>query len=177
MCFREVCHVRGHSSAESLAVRISRPGCQTAEMRRGLQLEPKAIEEYCMVRDVNHYPCGFVIHPDAPWLGTSPDGLIYDPKAEPVFGLLEVKCPNVKSYVDCSYLRVRDGVLQLKNTHAYYWQVQGQLLITGLKWCDFVVYTEDDLFIQRIERDEGILETIKGKADYFFFYVYLHMTL
>ncbi|XP_051557801.1 uncharacterized protein LOC127443342 [Myxocyprinus asiaticus] len=106
--FREVCHVRRQSSAESLALRILQPGYQSGEMKRGLQMEPKAVEEYCFVKEVNHYPCGFIIHPDAPWLGSSPDGLVYDPKAEPVFGLLEVKCPNVRSYVDCAYLRVSD---------------------------------------------------------------------
>lgn len=171
--YREVCHVRGQSSAESLAVRILRSGFQSAEMKRGLQMEPKAIEEYCCIQEVNHYPCGFIIHPDAPWLGSSPDGLVYDPKANPVFGLVEVKCPNLRSYVDCSYLRVSGGVLQLKQSHTYYWQVQGQLLISGLKWCDFVVYTEDDMFIQRIYRDEGVIETIKQRVDYFYFYFYL----
>ncbi|XP_028422460.1 uncharacterized protein LOC114547326 isoform X3 [Perca flavescens] len=129
--FREVCHVRGQSSAENLALRILRPGYQTAELKRGLQMEPKAVEEYCLVKDVNHYPCGFIIHPDAPWLGSSPDGLVYNPNAEPAFGLLKVKCPNVRSYVDCTYLRVSDGVLQLKTilhvllagtgTTAHYW--------------------------------------------------------
>ncbi|KAK0156244.1 hypothetical protein N1851_000466 [Merluccius polli] len=88
---REICHVRGQSTAESLAARILRPGQQTAETKRGLDMEPKAVEEYCQAKDVNHYPCGFIIHPDAPWLGSSPDGLVYDPKGEPVFGLLKVK--------------------------------------------------------------------------------------
>ncbi|XP_073708315.1 uncharacterized protein [Garra rufa] len=171
--FREVCHVRGQSSAASLAVRILRSSYQSAEMKRGLQMEPKAIEEYCCIKEVNHYPCGFIIHPDAPWLGSSPDGLVYDPKADPVFGLVEVKCPNVKSYVDCAYLRVSSGVLELKQSHSYYWQVQGQLLISGLKWCDFVVYTEDDMFMQRIYRDEGVIKTIKEKVDHFYFYFYL----
>ncbi|XP_051558066.1 uncharacterized protein LOC127443464 isoform X2 [Myxocyprinus asiaticus] len=50
--FREVCHVRGQSSAESLALRILRPGYQRGEMKRGLQMEPKAVEEYCFVKEV-----------------------------------------------------------------------------------------------------------------------------
>ena len=175
--FREMCHVRGQSTAESLAARILRPGQQTAEMKRGLDMEPKAVEEYCQAKDVNHYPCGFIIHPDAPWLGSSPDGLVYDPKGEPVFGLLEVKCPNVLSYVDCAYLKISEDVLQLQHTHHYYWQVQGQLLISGLEWCDFMVYAHGDMFIQRIRRNNEIMKTIKEKADFFYFYTYLHMLL
>lgn len=93
---------------------------------------------------------------------------MYDPKADPVFELVEVKCPNVRSYVAYASLRVSSGVLQ---SHTYYWQVQGQLLISGLKWCDFVVYTEDDMFFQRIYRDEGVIKTIKEKVDYFYFYL------
>ncbi|XP_037531175.1 uncharacterized protein LOC119421601 isoform X2 [Nematolebias whitei] len=175
--FREVCHTRGDSSSENLAKRLLRPCSQTADMRRGLTLEPTAIEEYCRVREVNHYPCGFLIHPDAPWMGSSPDGIIYDPEEQQVFGLLEIKCPNVTSYVDCSYIMIRDGRQTLKRTHPYYWQIQGQMLISGCDWCDFVIYTENDMFIERVPRDMQVLQTIKQKVDHFFFYFYLSACL
>lgn len=142
-------------------------------MKRGLELEPTAVEEYCQQQEVNHYPCGFLVHLDAPWMGSSPDGLIYDPEAQPVFGLLDMKCPNVRSYVDCPYIKLQDGTPGLKLTHAYYWQIQGQLLISDLEWCDFVVYSQEDLFIQRFQRDNAVIKEIGEKADYFFFYVYL----
>ncbi|CAK6964437.1 uncharacterized protein LOC111194922 isoform X2 [Scomber scombrus] len=45
--FREICHVRGQSSAERLAERIKKGVAQTASMKRGLALEPVAIQEYC----------------------------------------------------------------------------------------------------------------------------------
>jgi len=98
-------------------------------MRRGLALEPIAVEEYCKVREVNHYPCGFLIHPEAPWMGSTPDGLVCDPEGQPVFGLLEIKCPNVTSYVDCPYVMIKEGTHTLRRTHPYNWQVQGQMLI------------------------------------------------
>ena len=56
---------------------------------------------------------------------------------------------------------------------AYYWQVQGQLLVTGMSWCDFVVSAQDDVFIQRIQRDEGMMLTMKRGIDMFFFHVYM----
>ncbi|KAI4873696.1 hypothetical protein NFI96_007229, partial [Prochilodus magdalenae] len=90
---------------------------------------------------------------DAPWMGSSPDGLVYDPTENPQYGLVEVKCPNVKSYVDCSYLEAKHGTLQLKHHHNYYWQIQGQMLITGMDWCDFVVFAEEDMLVQRILKD------------------------
>ncbi|KAK0140568.1 hypothetical protein N1851_022447 [Merluccius polli] len=171
--FREVCHVRGHSSAENLAGRIRRGGVQTAEMKRGLTLEPVAIQEYSRMKSVSYWPCGFVIHPDAPWLGSSPDGIVFDPTENPPFGLVEIKCPNARSYVDCSYLLMQSGTLKLKHSHSYYWQVQGQLLLTGMEWCDFVVFAEEDVLLQRIHRDAEVARVIREKGDYFFFYFYL----
>ncbi len=98
--FREACHIRVHSSAEHLAKRLLRPSHQTADMRRGLDMEPAAVEEGRLTTIL----CGFLIHPDAPWMGSSPDGIVYDPKEQPVFGLVEIKCPDVTSYVDCPYI-------------------------------------------------------------------------
>ena len=39
--------------------------------------------------------------------------------------------------------------VELKTSHMYYSQVQGQLAITKRQFCDFVVYTTKDLFIKK----------------------------
>ncbi len=122
--FHEVCHVRGHTSAENLAERILRGTGQTTDMRRGIDMEPLAVKEYCTLKNVNCSPCGFIVHPDALWLGSSPDGVIFDPSGNPPFGLLEVKCPNIQSYVDCPYLKMSGGALKLRRQHKYYWEVK-----------------------------------------------------
>ncbi len=118
--FHEVCHVRGHTSAENLAERILRGTGQTTDMRRGIDMEPLGVKEYCTLKNVNCSPCGFIVHPDAPWLDSSPDGVILDPSGNPPFGLLEVKCPNIQSYVDCPYLKMSGGALKLRRQHKYY---------------------------------------------------------
>lgn len=138
--FREVCHVRGLSTSESLAERMLRGTRQTTDMKRGAEMEFEAAKEYAKCAHVNYTPCGLVIHPQAPWLGTSPDGMVYDPTITPSFGLVEIKCPNVKSFVECKYLSMCDGSFQLKRSHAYFWQIQGQLLLTGLTWCFFFFF-------------------------------------
>ncbi|KAL7859962.1 hypothetical protein SRHO_G00151090 [Serrasalmus rhombeus] len=69
-------------------------------MKRGLEMESGAASEYCRILNVNYTPCGLIIHPDAPWLGASPDGVVFDPTEYPQFGLVEIKCPNVKNYID-----------------------------------------------------------------------------
>ena len=43
-----------------------------------------------------------------------------------------------------------DGSLKLKRNHVYYPQIQGQMAIGERKWCDFVVYTNKGISIERI---------------------------
>ncbi|XP_076732995.1 uncharacterized protein LOC106676253 isoform X2 [Maylandia zebra] len=171
--FREVCHVRGQSSAESLAERILKGTRQTADMRRGTEMEPAIAAEYSRLMNVNYSPCGLVIHPIAPWLAASPDGVVFDPNEYPQFGFVEFKCPNVQNFIDCKYVQMECGTPKLKKSHAYYWQVQGQLLISGMQWCDFVVWAQEDYLVQRIYMDIDVHNAIREKADYFFFYIYM----
>ena len=55
--------------------------------------------------------------------------------------------------------RLSDGALSLKKTHSYWYQVQAQLNITGKKFADFVVSTEKDLHIERINQDVVFFNT------------------
>ncbi|KAL2095395.1 hypothetical protein ACEWY4_010114 [Coilia grayii] len=87
--FREICHAKP-CTLEKMAERLIKGIRQTAAMKRGLEMEADAIEEYCRLKRVNYYPCGFIIHPDAPWLGASPDGVVFDPKERTEFGLVEI---------------------------------------------------------------------------------------
>ena len=43
----------------------------------------------------------------------------------------------------------------LKQSHSYFAQVQGQLALTGLPWCDFCVYLSDsnEMWVDRIHFD------------------------
>ena len=43
-----------------------------------------------------------------------------------------------------------------ENTHHYYYQCQGVLKTVGIEWMDFVLYTKDDLFCQRLHRDNDV---------------------
>lgn len=81
--FWEVSHVRGPNAAENLAERIIRGTKQTAHMKRGLDMEAGGLKDYATLKNLNLRKCGLAIHPDAPWLGASPDGLVYDPLERP----------------------------------------------------------------------------------------------
>lgn len=109
------------------------------------------------------FDAGISVHPSFPYLGASPDGKVFDPSSDEKFGLLEIKCPFSKRnesldqavedqnfYID----KIGDNFC-LKETHSYYIQVQGQLAITGLTWCDFCVFFSEsnEICVHRIQFD------------------------
>jgi hypothetical protein len=126
---------------------------KSEDMIRGNDLEPEAREAYEQysfnsVDQVSFISCGDY--------GYSPDGLIGDD------GLIEIKCPKAATHTKYLY----DNKLPTK----YVQQVQGGLMISGRKWCDFISYhpsfTEDKkLFIKRVERDEEFIAKLKTAID------------
>ena len=91
------------------------------------------------------FDAGISVHPSLPYLGASPDGKVFDPPTENKYGLLEIKFPFSKrgdtleqAASDPNFYMEKHGeTFCLKKDHFYYAQVQGQLAITGLLWCDF----------------------------------------
>ena len=132
----------------------------------GKHYEPIARREYEKYMNEIGHPVqvkrsGFFVSPKLYVLGCSPDGKVIDITTESVedtFGLLEIKCPSSKFSVmpvdACSdknfYLELCDNKPKLKEDHEYYDQVQGQMGLTGAKWCDFIVYTKVGMSIERI---------------------------
>lgn len=56
------------------------------------------------------------------------------------------------------FLKMTNGSLQLRQSHAYYYQCQGVMNTLGLPWIDFVVYTNIDMYVERIHRDNSVWE-------------------
>lgn len=128
------------------------------------------------------YESGLVINPLFPYLGGSPDGKVFDPSEKNHFGLLEIKCPfkwRDKSLDEACqdptfHCQAENGKFYLKRVHVdgNYAQVQGQLLLTGLKWCDFVVYLNVSrcINVERIYLDHDYCEqTLLLKLKEFYF--------
>lgn len=117
-------------------------------MRRGHEMEPYTVEEYEIENFRRVDAGGFWSLGD--WLGASPDGLIGDD------GLLEGKAPAWNTFIE--YLST--GELP----SIYYWQIHGQMYITGRNWVDFVAYHPDYKLLQmRIERDPDVDKKIHEK--------------
>ena len=119
---------------------------------------------------------GLVVSVKLPWLGCSPS------RGGIPVGCIEVKCPYAKRAMllnkaaeeDKSFfLQSTDSMLQLKRNHAYYFQCQGAMNILNLPWIDFIVYTEVDLHVQRIQRDTSLWENkmVPELTDFFLKYI------
>lgn len=86
--------------------------------------------------------------------GASPDGYVGED------GLVEIKCPNTATHIETLWTK--------KVPFQYIAQVQGQLWITGRKWCDFVSFdprmpSNAQLFITRVERDEDYITSLEDE--------------
>ena len=132
--------------------------------------------------------CGLVVNAQAPWLGASPDCLLYDPSEEKPYGIGEVKCPFSKkdmtieeACMDSSfYLKVANGndpKPMLKRNHAYYFQVQGTMASCNVEWADFLVYTTKEVHCERIYFDSELWnKTMLPKLTLFYFsYIYAEL--
>ena len=65
-------------------------------------------------------------------------------------------------------LAITEDELHLKHHHQYYYQVQHGLMVTGYQWAEFVVWTPSELFIERLDRDDDLINSIRPKMKSFF---------
>ena len=149
----------------------------------GMKYEPLALQEYEKFMFSRKTPVavlksGFVVSQAFPVLGASPDAKVIDFGCSICFGLAEVKCPHTKFHVTpleaCSdpnfFLeKFSEGKCRLKRDHAYYAQVQGQIGVTGAKWCDFITYTSKGIYIERIAFDPAYWENLKTELLRYYF--------
>ena len=91
-----------------------------------------------------------------------PDGVLID--AGKVAGGIEIKCPFSKKEMHIAdackeknfFLEMSPRGPKLKSSHAYFYQCQGIMNIVGLQSIDFVVYTEKEMFVEKIMCDERL---------------------
>jgi len=146
------------SGLKSLVFRSLAEGFSSAEpeqitskdIERGVRLEPIAKKLYELETGQKVEEIGFVSSGE--FLGFSPDGFVGED------GMIEIKAPNDERFLS----------LMIEPDKDHIHQIQMGLLISGRKWCDYVLYNENfphKLNIQRIERDEKIIEKLQAGLD------------
>lgn len=116
--------------------------------------------------------CGIIINPPVPWLGYSPDGIIF--VNGEVARLFETKTPKCgkfhgKSTICKNLSYMKDN--HLKERHVYYGQVQLGMLLTSLPICDFTLYSYefDQVYIDSVPFNESAcLNYVKAWTHVFF---------
>lgn len=127
---------------------------QNAAMLRGKELEDEARQLYQITTGKEVKQVGFCVTEKNPIYGASPDGLVEND------GLVEIKCPQVATHV--GYLIA--NVLPVD----YFQQTQGQLLVTGRKWNDFVSYSPGlKPLIIRVYPDKKFLKALAVELELF----------
>lgn len=123
----------------------------------GNEFEEAAIVRYQTEKNVIVKRIGFLAFKE--YAGGSPDGLVGKN------GIIEVKCPfnpanHAKSLITGTYY---------KDDHD--WQVQGNLMVTGREYCDFITYDPRvqgeslQLNVFRVERNEEKIQAIISRLD------------
>lgn len=112
----------------------------------GAYHEDGAIFDYTLETGRSVDSCGFFKSCTDPWLGASPDGIVSEEGINDQ-GLIEVKCP----------FRLRSGEGEhkpLSDQPHYYAQVQVQLYVTDMPWCDFFQWAPHKTMLERIHGDD-----------------------
>jgi len=134
----------------------------TKEMRFGLEQEPFARAAYEADQAIFVDQVGFVIHPEYPFFGCSPDGYVGDR------GMLQLKCPNTTTHLGW----LMGGVIPVEHKP----QLLAELACNPKReWIDFMSYDPRlpehlQKFIRRFERNEQnrkFIATLEGEVVHF----------
>lgn len=124
---------------------------KNGNMERGNILEEEARQAYEFITGNDVERIGFCDSEKG--YGASPDGFTGE-------GSLEIKCPTLSVHV--GYL------VGNKLPSDYFQQVQGQLLVTGKRWVDFISYYPGiKPLIVRVEPDKKFISILEVELDMF----------
>lgn len=127
----------------------------------GIEFEAEGLGAYAFHKGVVVKEVGFIVHPDIPYIGCSPDGIVAD-------GGVELKC---RSSLSAHHKSVKAGI-----DSCYKHQVQGCMWVMGTEWHDFVSYyvpldrfngATTDLHIHRVYRDESFINKLQARCEEF----------
>ncbi|XP_033727563.1 uncharacterized protein LOC117316887 [Pecten maximus] len=154
----------------------------------GIEKEPQARKDYIDLQSslssqIGVEDTGLTLCATHAYLGASSDGRVVDGDN---MGILEIKCPYSIQGATVTSLEVCEIVAmghpnfcleassegpRLKRSHKYYAQVQGELAIMGLPWCDFVVWTnapKNNICVDRVYFDAEFVSSMMPKLIAFY---------
>lgn len=168
--FGDVCRRQLHTPCKNIVRRILYPKkIDTESLRYGRRNEKRAIEALEREIGVNITPSGLFIHEKKPYFAATPDGLVNSD------GIIEIKCPysarNLTPDEGIEKRQItmwkRDG--SLNKNHKWFYQVQGQLEMSGREYCIFCIWTPKGIKYEIINRDRIFWEeNMEPKLELFY---------
>ena len=149
--FGEILRRKADTPPDKLVLRILNPQSFSSDaIEWGIRNESKAIQSYIEYKkskglDIVVGPSGFLISETHPFLGATPDGVVYDPSdLQSPFGYLEVKCSYTQRNCTpleacsspgfcCTSVLQPDGsqALQLRRNHIYLHKFKDRWVLEG----------------------------------------------
>jgi len=164
------------SSKIDIAMDISNVKCKSFLDRgklvkaHGIVTESSARMWYCKTRNVQVSEVGLAVPKWESRIGTSLDGDILGTE-----GIIEIKSPlQMYASLDEHMDKIKNGWRPNKYYHEHIWnthyiQMQGEMKITGKKWCDYIVYATQSnrAYVERIDFNEKYWDEIWPKIQEF----------
>ncbi|XP_074113752.1 uncharacterized protein LOC141536872 [Cotesia typhae] len=143
---------------------------ETSAITYGRKMESIALKEYEGLIDPAHkvMKVGLIVNICQPWLSCSPDAVVEYGANIWQKRLVEIKCPyNCKKIpvfdrhdhtCNVKYLKYDENGLQLSQNHCIYTQIQVQMYVTNIAFCDLFVYSPLGSVLITVARDNVFLQ-------------------
>lgn len=137
-------------------------------MQWGIDQESEAISLYKQLEhpDDELVDVSSCKHDTIPHFAASPDGLIYFDRPNGKFKVLEVKCPNVSTFMRYR-AEIHDGESLKSVKPEYYWQVMAEMDCTGASCATFITYCpwlSKPIHWADIERNEDDIKLMEERV-------------
>jgi len=192
--FAEIFHRRPSTNSRRLVKEIMGYGERMKnlppQIRWGRDNEHTARKCYLQSRSSNgetivFEPTGLYLLPEKSFLGASSDGKLLCTSVDTCcYGCLEIKCPysidgtvtvNLTPYEIADKFGNKfclqndgNGILHLPRNHPYFAQVQGEMAIMNVEWCDFAVFSNGQVVVDRILADYDYWLELSEAIDRFY---------
>lgn len=178
--FKAVCRTSIEKPSLSIIKNICYPvktNFKSKEITWGLDNEDLARQQYYVIMKSKHANAcvkstGFIISIEKSPFGASPDGLVVCNCCGA--GCIEIKCPyrmreegvHIPQFAEMknSFIVQSNGRYILDREHSYFYQVQLQMYCTQTSYCDFIVWSPNGIFIEKIQVDKEFLAINLEKA-------------
>ena len=174
--FHQIC---SSTNVVKTAQSLVKPGldesCLPLAISFGRMYEPKARNMFMKGHRFKHRQCsidvpGLVMYQDSsfPGIACSPDGIVSCKMCGQF--LIEIKCSfKYKCFHPKNALKLsgicleKDGNLVVKQSHKYYYQMQGQMALTGISKSVLVLYTHKGIATVHVDFDEEFWASVRSK--------------